>query len=655
MATRTQFRCLFSSETVSKVKLSSLFKSPRQIAAVSSPETQLNEFLHENCKLGIINLNEARYFFGYMTHMQPSPPISSFNLLFGAVAKNRHYDAVISFYRKLVSIGLLPDFVTLNILINCFGNKERGLCVENRIKEATWLFKNMIAFGVRPDVITYGTLINGFCRTGNLSVALRLHKKMVSGDDENGLISKPNIFSYSIIIDSLCKEGLVDKAKELFLEMKGQGINPDVVVCTTLIHGFCCAGNWEEVNGLFIEMLDLGPRPNLLTFNVMIDCLCKGGKINEANGLLELMIQRGLNPDRFTYNSLMDGYCLVGRIDTAREIFLSMHSKGQIISNGVRQTVITYNTLLSGLFQAGQAGYAQKLFDEMKLYNVEPDLSTYNILIDGLCKNNCVQEAVELFHMLEMNKFEFGIEIFNCLIDGLCKAGRLDNAWELFHKLPQKGLVPTVVTYSIMIHGLCRKGKLEKANDFLLYMEKNGCAPNVVTFNTLMHGFLQNNKTSKVVELLHKMAEPERNLMPDDTTFSIVVDLLAKDEKYRECSAVSKSSYRACLYGTIFQPSSLGSMIGCTVRLMPQPEMSDTLGDDGDGNAGPIILSACNDFLIINEYGCARNMYKRHASEVIKPIYTKYKGVRVTSSGDVPTRQCNENTYFLLFVQHIHR
>ncbi|KAH9724765.1 putative pentatricopeptide repeat-containing protein [Citrus sinensis] len=369
MATRTQFRCLFSSETVSKVKLSSLFKSPRQIAAVSSPETQLNEFLHENCKLGIINLNEARYFFGYMTHMQPSPPISSFNLLFGAVAKNRHYDAVISFYRKLVSIGLLPDFLTLNILINCFGNKERvyavtfnslikGLCVENRIKEATWLFKNMIAFGVRPDVITYGTLINGFCRTGNLSVALRLHKKMVSGDYENGLISKTNIFSYSIIIDSLCKEGLVDKAKELFLEMKGRGINPAVVVCTTLIHGFCCAGNWEEVNGLFIEMLDLGPRPNLLTFNVMIDCLCKGGKINEANGLLELMIQRGLNPDRFTYNSLMDGYCLVGRIDTAREIFLSMHSKG------CKHTVVSYNILINGY---------------CKILNVEESLQANNI------------------------------------------------------------------------------------------------------------------------------------------------------------------------------------------------------------------------------------------------------------------------------------
>lgn len=269
---------------VSKVKLSSLFKSPRQIAAASILETQLNDFLQENCKSGIINLNEAHYFFGYMIDMQPFPPISSFNLLFGALAKNRHYSAVISFYKKLVSIRLLPDFITLNILINYFCNKDwvcdalvvlgnilrrgfspnvvtftslvKGLCAENRIKEATWLFKNMIAFGVRPNVITYETLINGLCRTEYTSVALRLHEKMVSGDDENGLISKPNIFSYSII-NGLCKEGLVDKAKELFLEMKGRGIT-DVVVCNSLIPSFCCAENWEEAKGLFIKMLDQG-------------------------------------------------------------------------------------------------------------------------------------------------------------------------------------------------------------------------------------------------------------------------------------------------------------------------------------------------------------------------------------------------------------
>lgn len=110
----------------------------------------------------------------------------------------------------------------------------------------------------------------------------------------------------------------------------------------------------------------------------------------------------------------------------------------QIISNGVRQTVITYNTLLSGLFQAGQAGYAQKLFDEMKLYNVEPDLSTYNILIDGLCKNNCVQEAVELFHMLEMNKFEFGIEIEIALLMDYVKRGDSIMLGNYFTNCPRK-------------------------------------------------------------------------------------------------------------------------------------------------------------------------------------------------------------------------
>ncbi|KAK3228034.1 hypothetical protein Dsin_007896 [Dipteronia sinensis] len=84
-----------------------------------------------------------------------------------------------------------------------------------------------------------------------------------------------------------------------------------------------------------------------------------------------------------------------------------------------------------------------------------------------------------------------------------------------------------------MVHGLCKEGKLEEANDLLSIMEEKGCALDLITYNTLMLGFLQNNGTTKVVELLHKMVE--RNIMPDASTTSIVIDLLVKDEKYCEC------------------------------------------------------------------------------------------------------------------------
>lgn len=84
-----------------------------------------------------------------------------------------------------------------------------------------------------------------------------------------------------------------------------------------------------------------------------------------------------------------------------------------------------------------------------------------------------------------------------------------------------------------MIHGFCSLKHLEKANDLFLEMEENVCAPNVVVYNALMHGFCENNELQKVLELLHKMVE--RELSPDDSTVCIVLDLLSKDEKYREC------------------------------------------------------------------------------------------------------------------------
>ncbi|CAB4321900.1 unnamed protein product [Prunus armeniaca] len=208
-----------SSGTASKVKLSSLFTNPQRPTSSNSKtssklsslfiknqgtptssnpttssenliskvpiQTQLEKFLETNCKSGDVTINEALHYFEHMIQMQPTPPIWSFNRLFGGLAK----------------IGLLPNFITLNILLNCFCNVTRardgfvvmgsllrrgyrpstvtytallkGLCMEDRIDEATRLFKTMIKLGCQPTVVTFGTLVNGLCRTGNTNVALR--------------------------------------------------------------------------------------------------------------------------------------------------------------------------------------------------------------------------------------------------------------------------------------------------------------------------------------------------------------------------------------------------------------------------------------------------------------------------------------------------
>lgn len=71
-----------------------------------------------------------------------------------------------------------------------------------------------------------------------LGVSLRLLEEMLSGNGKFCIYCQPNLVCYASIID-LCKDGLVEKAEELFLEMKGTGICPDVVVWGSLMHGLC--------------------------------------------------------------------------------------------------------------------------------------------------------------------------------------------------------------------------------------------------------------------------------------------------------------------------------------------------------------------------------------------------------------------------------
>ena len=180
---------------------------------------------------GYVTLNEALHCFDHMLSLQPTPPMSSFNYLLGALSKNKHYSSVISLCQRMNLTGLLPDFITLNILLNCFCNLNRvcdgfvvlgsilrrgcspdtvtytslikGLCKEDRIGDAVGLFKKMVKVGCMPNVITYGTLINGLCRTGNTGVALKLHVEMLNG--QFGANCKPNAVCYGTIIDGLCK------------------------------------------------------------------------------------------------------------------------------------------------------------------------------------------------------------------------------------------------------------------------------------------------------------------------------------------------------------------------------------------------------------------------------------------------------------------
>ncbi|XP_026459504.1 putative pentatricopeptide repeat-containing protein At1g12700, mitochondrial [Papaver somniferum] len=125
----------------------------------------------------------------------------------------------------------------------------------------------MIERGVQPNTITCNTIITGLCRVGELVHALDLLRNMAKWNCE------ANVVSYSVIIDTLLKTGLVDEALHLFSEM----------------------------------IDDSNIAPHIILYNSLINGLCKNDRLSEAVRLLDSnsMSSRGVSANSCTYNSLM--------------------------------------------------------------------------------------------------------------------------------------------------------------------------------------------------------------------------------------------------------------------------------------------------------------------------------------------------------------
>ncbi|XLU58242.1 hypothetical protein S245_052890, partial [Arachis hypogaea] len=72
----------------------------------------------------------------------------------------------------------------------------------------------------------------------------------------------PNIFTYNILIDGLCKSGRLIDAKEIFQDLSVKGYRPNVRTYNIMINGLCKEGLFEEALALLSKMEGNGCLPD---------------------------------------------------------------------------------------------------------------------------------------------------------------------------------------------------------------------------------------------------------------------------------------------------------------------------------------------------------------------------------------------------------
>ncbi|KAL0448163.1 UNVERIFIED_CONTAM: putative pentatricopeptide repeat-containing protein, mitochondrial [Sesamum latifolium] len=206
----------------------------------------------------IHEVDDAVFLFRQMLRMRPQPSVVQFTKLLSIVVKMKQYPVALYLFDEMCKWGAPINEYTMSIMINCycllnrvnfgfailgsffkrgyepnvttFNTLIKGLFLDDKVIEAQKLFKKLLTLKLcEPNEVTILTVINGLCKAGHTLTAC----------DLLGLFEKtsfkPDVCSYSVVIDSLCKDRMVDEALQLLAKMIDKGISPNIVSYNSMV------------------------------------------------------------------------------------------------------------------------------------------------------------------------------------------------------------------------------------------------------------------------------------------------------------------------------------------------------------------------------------------------------------------------------------
>ncbi|EFJ18662.1 hypothetical protein SELMODRAFT_32257, partial [Selaginella moellendorffii] len=201
------------------------------------------------CKVG--KIYEGEKLLAEMLEKKLQPDVVCFSSLVDCLDKAGRYGDAYRLFRRMMEQGCKPDAVIASVMLDSFTKRGevaqalelvdefvdrdlplpsagsinqlvKRIVVGDKVEDGVRLLKTMASRGSRPLQCSYATLLRELCRRKNAVEALELDlfQEMI----ESGRI--PDVNSYEILVEALCKAGKIFQGHELFKQLISLGFIP---------------------------------------------------------------------------------------------------------------------------------------------------------------------------------------------------------------------------------------------------------------------------------------------------------------------------------------------------------------------------------------------------------------------------------------------
>ncbi|MCO5601640.1 hypothetical protein L7F22_055763 [Adiantum nelumboides] len=267
------------------------------------------------------------------------PDIRTYSELIRAYSVKGNFKKVSLLLSEMKIVGLTPNTVTCNILLDAYGkvgmfDAMEGLFTEifegdeysynhwtqnvilssyaraGNIQRMEYWFSKLQRLGFRPNIITFNILLTAYGREC-------LFEKIESMlDFMHAYQYRGTTATYNTVIDAYGKAGHIKEVARIYREMRAQGLNEDKHTLCSLIHAFGKQGQWMKVEKVLRQMRNLDIEPDAAIYNAALDAYRRSNRKVEMYGVLMEMEDRRIQGDEYTKSILSKivSYRLDGRM-----------------------------------------------------------------------------------------------------------------------------------------------------------------------------------------------------------------------------------------------------------------------------------------------------------------------------------------------------